>query len=588
MTDVLHAPYHRRDAHFTPGSRRQSPPTPQPRVPYSFNSRPDTSLPDSFSVGNNPSSSPEFSTVVAASPELPYTSFPTYAPASVKSPALPSFLTTPDFDDTDDFFLPAYDVGCDIITEEKTPKLSTQPQPPSESDTEETACDFSMMPRTAGDDNSIESEPTRHVDYLAHDWEEEDIWSSWRYVVSKRTAYNNSTRLENAAWRSWAKCKYQLGTVPPESLDWLKDCDVTWLYGPLQTRTKPPSSDTSPPPSGIPTTGPFLDKKPILKKRTASQAILQRSLSTHTLLKHAGAIVKAQEADSPHTRPNMYRSASDFAAAESMLERLSVGSTLGSTLASETDSPSERRHISFNTEVVQCIALDGDEDRGGYHFDYPYEVFEDKFSDDGVFMLKQMASRPRLSNLSTPRGSFSSDSKTIAPLPSTTLKCLEDDLQPEEPKPRQAMFPLSWLPRLPGLVRAPSNETLRPQSRGSSTLLGDNDNDYSTPTLEIDANWHSSLKESLTDEPVQNNTNTNTSWFSGQIIDQQRPNYYTSFSDPIISLDFGDSDSDRANDNEEEESIDEVTDYGLIGKVLDTVNTAKDIAHVIWNVGWRN
>lgn len=26
--------------------------------------------------------------------------------------------------------------------------------------------------------------------------------------------------------------------------------------------------------------------------------------------------------------------------------------------------------------------------------------------------------------------------------------------------------------------------------------------------------------------------------------------------------------------------------YGLFGKVIDTVNTARDIAHVIWNVGW--
>jgi hypothetical protein len=26
---------------------------------------------------------------------------------------------------------------------------------------------------------------------------------------------------------------------------------------------------------------------------------------------------------------------------------------------------------------------------------------------------------------------------------------------------------------------------------------------------------------------------------------------------------------------------------GLFGKVVDTVNTARDIAHVIWNVGWR-
>ncbi len=26
---------------------------------------------------------------------------------------------------------------------------------------------------------------------------------------------------------------------------------------------------------------------------------------------------------------------------------------------------------------------------------------------------------------------------------------------------------------------------------------------------------------------------------------------------------------------------------GIVGRVIDTVNTARDIAHVIWNVGWR-
>ena len=31
-----------------------------------------------------------------------------------------------------------------------------------------------------------------------------------------------------------------------------------------------------------------------------------------------------------------------------------------------------------------------------------------------------------------------------------------------------------------------------------------------------------------------------------------------------------------------------VVSEGLFGKITDTVNTAKDIAHVIWNVGWRS
>ena len=73
---------------------------------------------------------------------------------------------------------------------------------------------------TAGDDTAIENAPTRHVDYLSHNWKEEDIWASWRHIVAKRKAYSNSPRLENASWRTWAKTKHQLKTVSPETLNW--------------------------------------------------------------------------------------------------------------------------------------------------------------------------------------------------------------------------------------------------------------------------------------------------------------------------------------------------------------------------------
>ena len=66
----------------------------------------------------------------------------------------------------------------------------------------------------------LEREPTRHADYLAHEWKLEDIWSSWRYVVARRKVYSNSVRLENASWRTWAKAKDNLRTVTPESLNW--------------------------------------------------------------------------------------------------------------------------------------------------------------------------------------------------------------------------------------------------------------------------------------------------------------------------------------------------------------------------------
>ncbi|KAF9767723.1 hypothetical protein IL306_015072 [Fusarium sp. DS 682] len=38
----------------------------------------------------------------------------------------------------------------------------------------------------ADDDTAINAQPWRNVDYLAHDWKEEDIWSSWKYITSRR------------------------------------------------------------------------------------------------------------------------------------------------------------------------------------------------------------------------------------------------------------------------------------------------------------------------------------------------------------------------------------------------------------------
>ena len=76
------------------------------------------------------------------------------------------------------------------------------------------------LPQTVNDDQAIEDQPTRHVDYLSHDWKEEDIWSSWRYIVARRNVYNNSVRLENASWRTWTKKMCKLETVSPEALNW--------------------------------------------------------------------------------------------------------------------------------------------------------------------------------------------------------------------------------------------------------------------------------------------------------------------------------------------------------------------------------
>lgn len=70
------------------------------------------------------------------------------------------------------------------------------------------------------DDTALREEPVRQVDYLSHEWREQDIWSSWRYIVSQRKFYGERSRLENASWRTWAKQKHKLRTVTPETLNW--------------------------------------------------------------------------------------------------------------------------------------------------------------------------------------------------------------------------------------------------------------------------------------------------------------------------------------------------------------------------------
>lgn len=74
--------------------------------------------------------------------------------------------------------------------------------------------------KRAEDDTTVQDQPSQYVDYLSYDWEEEDIWSSWKHIVSKREVYSDTARLENALWRTWTKSQFRLRTVPPESLNW--------------------------------------------------------------------------------------------------------------------------------------------------------------------------------------------------------------------------------------------------------------------------------------------------------------------------------------------------------------------------------
>jgi hypothetical protein len=71
------------------------------------------------------------------------------------------------------------------------------------------------------DDSGITTRlPSICVDYLSHDWAEDDVWTSWKAMTKHKTEIANGVRLENASWRTWAKQRGNLKTISPETLNW--------------------------------------------------------------------------------------------------------------------------------------------------------------------------------------------------------------------------------------------------------------------------------------------------------------------------------------------------------------------------------
>lgn len=463
----------------------------------------------------------------------------------------------------DKFFLPADIQHDDNLEPPPSPKTGdSYTVSPAEPDNSGVASgpDTPECLEHAEDDSAVSSKPSRQVDYLSHEWKEEDIWSSWRYIISKRDEFPNSKRLENASWRTWMKAKNNLKTISPEELNWLKDCDVTWLYGPLQsgsnrlnpTQTEPSSSTLSKSESLV-----NLNKKPILKKRSMSELMLQRSITAASLLKQATAAVQAQETRKSALRPNMSRANTDcYVTYPLSTRRLSHGNN--SSVAQSTDSSGvsspfpERKHIHFNEQVEQCIAVEvkGDEDD-----DVDMDRYdEDSDSDDGVMMKRVKAKKRGPSSRRKTKKAVQPEGKTIAKLPSTTLKYRED-----APELDSAMKHSTGVYRSPILSPSSSQETLRPTKQPSHFYFGEEDDDMEDAPDASAFGWRS---------PPGNGLSRSTS--TGSLGDEPAGMRRTP-SGMFMPCEEGDP---AAGD-------------GILGRVIDTVNTARDIAHVIWNVGWR-
>lgn len=276
----------------------------------------------------------------------------------------------------------------------------------------------SVSTNAVPDDSSLSTLPRGQVDYLSHDWEEEDVWRSWRNMTRQKNEIANGVRLENASWRTWWKQRNKLKTVTPETLNWLKDSDVTWLYGPLHTAvdwTPPPKPDSVP--DSVESSNPAsahdrLDlsshkpRKTILKYRSISE-LLTSDLPTSPVFSPAESDdeedrsniqpdlrLLSQDQFKSHKRPSLMHTKSDthisrwgpsrafrkdspprldppvalpvgsphksiyfpssVRASHSQDSNSSAGGSAGSTERTQQ----KKKHISFNTFVEQCIAIE--------------------------------------------------------------------------------------------------------------------------------------------------------------------------------------------------------------------------------------
>ena len=351
---------------------------------------------------------------------------------------------------------------------------------------------------------------------------------------------------------------------------------MTWLYGPLQTGTSSVNHTSNSSNSArLSKSNSFLQKKPILKKRSMSEIMLQRSLSTSSLVKQAAASVQAQQKKGGlkriGRRPGHDRGTNDFITFPFASRGVSHDGTslYPSTRSSGVVSPnSGRKHIHFNEQVSQCIAVEvkGEDDEDDEPEADRYQLDSD--SDDGAIMMKRTQIKKRRPILKKAKSSKTSgESKTIAMLPSTTLKYREDT--PELPETAMSHSTGSGF-RSPVLSPSSSQETLRPSKKSGKIFFAgdedDEDEDDDMDRIDIRPGAFSSLQHGEGGSGLRRSV-------SSTSLTAEPAGMRRTASGMFMPV-------------EEGEPV--AADDGLIGRIINTVNTARDIAHVILNVGWRS
>lgn len=196
---------------------------------------------------------------------------------------------------------------------------------------------------------------------------------------------------------------------------------MTWLYGPLQPGyygldgTRRTGSSTRR--RGLSNAN-RTHKKPILKKRSLSELMLRRSVSSASLLKRAASAVNAQ-----NNQKLAISTYDPFLAGTPGLTQ--TNTTMPSYSGSGVNSPNMNswKNVRFHDLVEQCVALALSDEEGVQDIN--------SADDDDVFLMR--STPKRTSNASPPRINLETNSplsKTIEKLPHAPLKSPEEDENP--------------------------------------------------------------------------------------------------------------------------------------------------------------
>ncbi|KAL9541996.1 hypothetical protein MBANPS3_008831 [Mucor bainieri] len=188
------------------------------------------------------------------------------------------------------------------------------------------------------------------VDYLSYKFDEMDLAASWRVMTKQKKDVVDGIRLENASWRTWAKQRNNLKTISPQTLNWLKDSDVTWLYGPLHTviRAEEDPFLTPRQATAEDTLGLILQSKTKQQSKKPLKSALKK-VTTVDLLKRSATelAINTTKDSSNHRRKISISQVNDELRAVSPV-----------ILASH-----RQPRLRFNHQVEQCIALTDEEER---------------------------------------------------------------------------------------------------------------------------------------------------------------------------------------------------------------------------------